>query len=130
VWPGKANGSEPSVKCRNRLDGIETGERRDLGMSLGETLLTAQVVPGMKAARAQVRLWHGTWEPVAPMRWSLWLPEGGPRAADTARGRVPMRGTGADRLVVAMRPGNAGGAKGAGHLGLVDGQPPAGGRSR
>jgi hypothetical protein len=27
-----------------------------------------------------------------------------------------MRGTGADRLVVATMPGNAGGAKGAGHL--------------
>ncbi len=27
--------------------------------------------------------------------------EGGPQVAETARGRVPMRGTGADRLVVA-----------------------------
>ena len=30
-----------------------------------------------------------------------------------------MRGTGADRLVVAMRPGNAGGATGAGHPGSL-----------
>jgi len=29
--------------------------------------------------------------------------EGGPQAADTASGRVPMRGTGAGRLVVAMK---------------------------
>jgi len=29
--------------------------------------------------------------------------EGGPRAAETARGRVPRRGTGADRPVVAMK---------------------------
>ena len=29
--------------------------------------------------------------------------EGGPQAAETASGRVPMRGTGADRLVVAMK---------------------------
>jgi hypothetical protein len=29
--------------------------------------------------------------------------EGGPQAAETARGRVPLRGTGADRLVIAMR---------------------------
>jgi hypothetical protein len=29
--------------------------------------------------------------------------EGDPRAADTARGRVPMRGTGAGRLVLAMK---------------------------
>jgi hypothetical protein len=34
-----------------------------------------------------------------------------------------MRGTGADRLVVAMKPGNAGGAKGTGHPGAVGGQP-------
>jgi hypothetical protein len=63
----------------------------------------------------------------------LWPPgrrEGEPQAAETARGRVPMRGTGTDRLVVAVMPGNAGGAKGTGHCGLVDGQPPAGGRNR
>ncbi len=34
---------------------------------------------------------------------TLWSQEGGPRAAETASGRVPMRGTGADRLVVAMK---------------------------
>ena len=41
-----------------------------------------------------------------------------------------MRGTGTGRLVVAARPGNAGGAKGTGRPGLFGGQPPAGGRSR
>jgi retron-type reverse transcriptase len=35
-----------------------------------------------------------------------------------------VQGTGADRPVVAMKPGNAGGAKGAGHPGERDGQPP------
>jgi hypothetical protein len=34
-----------------------------------------------------------------------------------------MRGTGADRLVIAMTPGNAGRAKGAGCLGSLAGQP-------
>ena len=34
-----------------------------------------------------------------------------------------MRGTGADRLVVAAKPGNAGGAKGTGRPGLLGGQP-------
>ena len=29
--------------------------------------------------------------------------EGGPQVVETARGRVPMRGTGADRLVVAVK---------------------------
>jgi hypothetical protein len=32
-----------------------------------------------------------------------WLREGGPQAADTASGRVPMRGTGAGRLVVVVK---------------------------
>ena len=32
-----------------------------------------------------------------------WLREGGPRAADTASGRVPRRGTGAGRPVVAVK---------------------------
>ena len=35
------------------------------------------------------------WVKLAP-----WSREGGPQVAHTARGRVPMRGTGADRLVV------------------------------
>lgn len=49
--------------------------------------------------------------------------EGEPQAAEPASGRVPNRGKAAtDRPVVAMRPGNAGGAKGSGHLGLIGGQ--------
>ena len=35
--------------------------------------------------------------------WSRGSREGGPQVAETARGRVPMRDTGADRLVVAMK---------------------------
>ena len=58
------------------------------------------------------------------------LVTGEPQAAGTVRGRVPVRGTGADRLVVAVRPGNAGGAKGTDHRGAVTGQPPVGGRNR
>jgi hypothetical protein len=38
------------------------------------------------------------WVKLAP-----WLREGGPRPAETGRGRVPMRGTGADRLAVVMK---------------------------
>jgi len=37
--------------------------------------------------------------------------------------RVPKRGTGAERPVVARKPGNAGGAKGLHHLALAAGQP-------
>jgi hypothetical protein len=132
----KANVSEPPMTCRKRRDDIKTEESRYLGNSLGETLPTAQVVSGIKVARAWLRLWCGTWEPVAsraavslgerPVRSS----KGDPQAAETVRGRVPMRGTGADRLVVATKPGNTGGAKRAGCSGLLDGQPPRGGRSR
>ena len=101
------------------------------GMSLGGDLLTAQVVSGMETARAWSGLWCGTWEPVAPMlRLDEWPRKGALRAAGTARGRVRMRGTGADRLVVAVRSGNAGGAKGTGYPGVVGGQPSSGGRSR
>src|SRR5579871_3619865 len=41
--------------------------------------------------------------------------KGEPQAFGTVRGRVPMRGTGAGRPVVVMKPGNARGAKGAGY---------------
>lgn len=52
-----------------------------------------------------------------------WLREGVHQVGNTSRCRVPMRGTGADRLVVAVKPGNAGGAKGTDHPGLLGGQP-------
>ena len=38
--------------------------------------------------------------------------KGATRGAGTPRVRVPMRSAGTDQLVVAMKPGNAGGAKG------------------
>jgi len=125
------------MTCRKRIGGIETGVESVPWDERGGNLFTACVVPGMKAARAWLRLWHGTWEPVAPIpsasfNGSLapWSREGGPQAAVTARGRVPRRGTGADRPVIAVKPGNAGGAKGTGCPGSVVGQPPVGGRSR
>jgi hypothetical protein len=37
------------------------------------------------------------------VKFARWSREGEPQAADTASGRVPMRGTGADRLVVVMK---------------------------
>jgi hypothetical protein len=92
----------------------------------GGCLLTGQVVSGMKVARARFRRRYGTWEPVAPAApagcWTGW-PKGVPQAAETVRGRVPVRGTGADRLVVVVMPGNEGGAKGPGCPGPFGGQP-------
>ncbi len=101
-----------------------------LGRNLGGDLRTAQVAPGIEVARAWLRLCCGTWEPVVS-KATVGLGErpaqpskGDPQVAETARGRVPMRGTAADCLVVATKPGNAGGAKRAGCSGSFDGQPP------
>jgi hypothetical protein len=118
--------SEPLMRCRKSAGGIETRVGILLWDESGGCLLTGQVVSGMKVARARFRLRHGTWEPVAPAvpvgcwtgRW-----KGDPQAAETVRGRVPVRGTGADCLVVAGMPGNAGGAKGTGCPGSLGGQP-------
>src|SRR6266849_7401752 len=52
-----------------------------------------------------------------------------PQAAETARGRVPRQRTGADCLGVAMKPGNAGGAKQAGCPGWSCGPTTVCGRS-
>jgi len=109
---------------RKRIDDIKTGVESLPRDELGGNLLTARVVSGLKVARARFRLWCGTWEPALRYRPAV----GGRRerdlqAAETARGRVAMRGAGADRLVVAAMPGNAGGAKGAGRPGSFGGQP-------
>src|SRR4051812_22362487 len=87
---------------------------------------TGQMVSGMKVARARLGRWHGTWEPVAPaVPVGCWTgrPKGAPQAAETVRGGVPVRGTGADRLVVARKRRNGRGAKGPGCLGRLGGQP-------
>ena len=126
VRAGKANVSEPLLKRRKRSGVIRTGVQSLPRDEPGGCLLTGQVVTGVKVARARFRHQHGTWEPVAPMvlaRCWAGQPKGVPQAAETVRGRVPVRGTGADRLVVAVRPGNAGGAKGTGCPGSLGGQP-------
>src|SRR3954449_6839420 len=96
----KANVSEPLRKRRKRSDVIETGVQSLPRDESGGCLLTGQAVTGVKVARAQVRHRHGTWEPVAPaVPVGCWTDrsKGAPQAAETARGRVPVRGTGADR---------------------------------
>src|SRR5215831_9127626 len=118
------------MTCRETLPTSKPGQSDRSGMSPGVACIAARAVSGMEAARAWSRLWCGTWEPVAltltAVHWTELVSrprEGGPQAETTARGRVPTRGTGADRPVVAVKPGNAGGAKGPGHPGSVGGQP-------
>ncbi len=115
VGTEKANVSEPLLKCRKRSDGIETGVQLLPRDEPGGYLSTALVVSGTKVARARFRLRCGTWERLAPILLAgCWTGrrEGAPQAAETVRGGVPTRGRRADRLVVAEKPGNAGGAKG------------------
>ncbi len=115
------------MTCRKRSDGIKTEAESLPRDKPGSNLLTAQTVPGMKVARAWFRLLSGTWEPATSIRWSHGaLPrgtrEGAPQAAGTVRGRVPRRGAGTDCPVVAQKPGNAGGAKGAAYPDVLAGQ--------
>ena len=122
----KANVSEPLLTCRKRSDDIKTGVQLLPRDESGGCLSIGQMVSGVKVARARFRRWCGTWEGLAPIRpvvcWSG-RREGEPQAAETVRGRVPTRGRRADRLVVAMKPGNAGGAKVTGCPGSVGDQP-------
>src|SRR4030095_10447141 len=55
--------------------------------------------------------------------------QGSPPSGRPARSRVPMRGGGTDRLVVVVKPGNAGGAKGPDDLADGASQPAMGGAS-
>src|SRR6266498_3579297 len=98
----------------------EPSSSRWLGRKLEGYLLTARVVTGMKAARAQLRLLCRTWEPIASMRRenSKWRTHEEP---------VLMRSEGTDGFVVAVKPGNAGGAKEPGDLAEGAGQPVMGG---
>lgn len=118
------------MKCRNALTTSKPRNERIFGMKPGGHLFTVQAVSGMKGARAWLGRWYGTWERVAPIWRSVqlgvsppWPEEGELQAAETVRGRVPLRGTRTDRLVLALMPGNAGGAKETDHLGLLAGQP-------
>jgi hypothetical protein len=53
VGSGKASASEPLLTCRNKPDGIETGETKSLRDEPGGCPFIGQVVSGMKAARAR-----------------------------------------------------------------------------
>lgn len=85
------------------------------------SLCIAQVVSGMKVARARLGRWYGTWEPVAPIRRlvgagvmsvRVGCEREYPKQQNLRGAEYWLRGTGTDRLVVVVMPGNAGGAKG------------------
>jgi hypothetical protein len=98
------------MKCRKRIDDIKTRVESLPWDEPGGYLLTDQVVSGIKAARAWSRLWCGTWEPGPRYCPAVHLAFGSPgwrerdpQVAETTRGRVARRGTGADCPVVAMK---------------------------
>jgi hypothetical protein len=108
VWTRKANESEPLMRRRKGMSVIETRIR----MNPRDKARKGPVYgPGgdrrrSGASRVQALVWNvGTERPDA---------KGEVRGDEPRRASVPMRDDGADRSVVAMKPGNAGGAKGTG----------------
>ncbi len=118
------SGRRTKVNCWQRVESVgmspKPGSSCWSGMKLGGHLNTARVVTGTKAARARLRLLCGTWEPAARCKGKS--PSGGP-----TRRKVPKRDAGADRLVVATKPGNAGGATEPTCSASATGQPERGG---
>jgi hypothetical protein len=96
-------------------------------MEPGGCLLTGQVVSGMKVARAWSGLLCGTLEPVAPRPRAASgaalacgrLVEGRPPSSGNCEGLSTERGTGADRLVVAVKVLSWGWSEGDGSSGLA-----------
>ena len=94
VGSGEASASEPLMKCRNAIDDVKTGgsssSRDRFGGCPEDRPSDIRHVGGAKPDQALV--WNvRTCRPDA---------KGDLRAARTARIRVPMRGTGAEQLVV------------------------------
>ena len=90
VWTTKASASEPLMKCRKQIGGIETGGSFGPRDEPGGCLLIGQAVSGMEVARAWSGLLCGTCEPVAPTGRSASGAVVGLRSV--AHGRSPSSG--------------------------------------
>jgi len=95
----------PSIKCRNRINVIETRVQwytRDKVWGVPVYCPNGdRHKGGMNVVRARERN-------VGPCGTDA---KGEGQGEELARPRIPMQYRGADRLIVAMKPGNAGGAK-------------------
>ena len=95
--PMKANESKPQMTCRNASDDFKTGSARMIRDEPGRCLLIGQVGSGMYAARAWVRLLHGTWEPALRHRDQRngpcvhWSRKRDARVVEAVRARVALR---------------------------------------
>ena len=107
VGTAKASGSEPLMTCRNSLVDIETGvellPRDEPGGYLSTALAVARHRGGASPVQALARNVGTPRRDGAGWRVDAGWREGEPRAAETVRGRVLMRGRGTDRLVVVMK---------------------------
>ena len=103
---GKTNASEPLMTCRKRKDVVET--RLQLLAWDGARRVPADCPSGDRHEDG-VRPARGS----CVERGNLCLDaKGDLQVAVTIRSRVPMQGAGTDGSVRAMKPGNAGRAKG------------------
>src|SRR4030095_8546135 len=94
------------MTCRKRMDAIETGVQSLLRDKAREKPVYC---PGGGRHEGGV-------SPAQALVWNVGSSgldaQGSPPSGRPVRGRVPMRGGGADGPVVVRKPGNAGGAKG------------------
>ena len=109
VWIKKASGSEPLMTCRNDLVGIETGLCADgSGRVWGRPAYCpggARHGGGASLIRALARnVGTRVLIGIRPIRWKITRPARARTSrGGSPRGRVAMQGTGADRLVVALK---------------------------
>jgi len=85
------------MTCRNAKDGVKTG---------GASISRDQFGGGPEACPSGIRHIGGA-KPDQALVWNVRTcgsdAKGDVRAAETARARVPMRGTGAEQFVVGMK---------------------------
>ncbi len=121
VCAGKTNASEPLMTCRKRWNVAETrlqllawdeARRKPVDWPSGD-----RHEDGVRPARGSCAE-RGNLSPRC---------QGRPPSGRPVRRRAPMRGTGTDGSAVAMKPGNAGGAKGPDSPAEDIGQPERGG---
>jgi len=105
----ETNASEPLMRPRNgSTGGIKTGAPPLSGKSMAETCILAMRCPGYR--------WRDSNFGSGPELENLFGGDKGKgTSGSSARPKVPIRRAGADCPVVAMKRGNARGAKGAGH---------------
>lgn len=105
VSAGKANESEPLMKCRKRRNVVETGV----------LLLSQDEARGKPVFCLRGNRHEGGASPVQAFVWNVGTyrsdVKGELTSGSPTRRRVPMQSGGADRCVVVMKPCNGGGAK-------------------